>query len=153
MGLLKDVKTHGKWFLVLSENLCQTKSIREFNPSITECYHRIQPILQPIVIWEFSPNSTYQRTLSEISLQTWFKRPVSVPRWGLLDSPGNFPNFSGVRPSSKFCTEEIRKPTGETTKRTGDDMKVQRGELINMLIWLKNIYTWFNQKHIKLRNI
>ena len=53
----------------------------------------------------------------------------------------NFQNFSGVRPSSKFSNGDITKPTG-------DDMKIQRGELINILIWLKNRYTWFNQKHI-----
>ena len=77
--------------------------------------------------------------------------PVSVPRWGMLDSPGkmlNFQNFSGVRPSSKFSTGEIRKPTGETTKPIRDDMKIQWGESINILLWLKNIYTWFTQKHI-----
>ena len=52
-----------------------------------------------------------------------------------------FQNFSEVRPSSKFST-------GETTKPTGDDMKIQRDELINTLLWLKNIHTWFTQKHI-----
>lgn len=60
-------KIHGKQYLVLSENLCQTNVKREFNLSGTECYHRIQPIFE--VIREFSPNSNYQRTLSEISLQ------------------------------------------------------------------------------------
>ena len=58
--------------------------------------------------------------------------PVSVPRWGLLDSPGkmtNFQKFSGEKPRSNFSTGEIRKPTGKTTELTGDDMKIQRGEL------------------------
>ena len=52
-----------------------------------------------------------------------------------------FQNFSEVRPRSKFST-------GDTTKPTGDDMKIQRGELVNILLWLKNIYTWFTQKNI-----
>ena len=60
----------------------------------------------------------------------------------------NFQNFFGVRPSSKFSTREIRKLTRDTTKHTRKDMKIQRGELMNVLIWLKNIYTWFNVKHI-----
>ena len=55
---------------------------------------------------------------------------ASVPRWGLLVSLAKIPNsqnFSGLRPSTKFST-------GETTKPTGDDMKIQRGELINILL-------------------
>ena len=60
----------------------------------------------------------------------------------------NFQNFSGVRPSSKLSTEEIRKPTGDTTKPTGEDKKIQRGELMNILHWLDNTYTWFTLKHI-----
>ena len=38
--------------------------------------------------------------------------PVSIPWWGLLDSPGKMPkfqNFSWVKPSSKLSTGEIRK--------------------------------------------
>ena len=64
-----------------------------------------------------------------------FALPVSVPRQGLLDSPGkmsNYQNFSGVRPSSKFYTENIRKPTGHTIKPTEQD--IQRGELVNILL-------------------
>ena len=57
MGLLKDVKIHGKQYLVLSENSYQTKAMREFNPCSAECYHRMQPILR--VICEFSPNNTF----------------------------------------------------------------------------------------------
>ena len=57
----------------------------------------------------------------------------------------NFQKFYGVRPSSTFCTGEIRKPIGETTKSTGDDIKIQRGELTKIWHWLKNIYTWFTQ--------
>ena len=53
-----------------------------------------------------------------------------------------------MRPSSKFSTGEKRNPTGEKTKPTGKDMKIQQGELMNMLLWLKNIYTWFIPKHI-----
>ena len=52
-----------------------------------------------------------------------------------------------MTPRSEFSTEEIRKPTRETTKPTGNDMKIQRGGLANILRWLKNIYTWFTQKH------
>ena len=49
--------------------------------------------------------------------------PVSVPRWGLLDSPRkilNFKKFSGVRAWTKF-------PTGEITKPARDNMKILRG--------------------------
>ena len=63
--------------------------------------------------------------------------PVSVPRWGPLDLPGKMPNsqhFSVVRPSSKFSTGEIRKAIEETTKTTGSDMRIQRGELVNILL-------------------
>ena len=42
----KNVKIHGKRYLVLSENSCQTNAMREFNPSSTKYYHRIQPILK-----------------------------------------------------------------------------------------------------------
>ena len=58
-----------------------------------------------------------------------FRHPVSVPQRRLLNSPGkmsNFQKFSVVRPRSKFSTGEIKKPTG-------DDMKIQRGELKNTL--------------------
>ena len=51
------------------------------------------------------------------------EHPVSVPGWGLLDSPGKISNFktiSGVRPSSKFLTGEITKPAG-------DNMKILQG--------------------------
>ena len=58
-----------------------------------------------------------------------------------------FKKCSRVRPKRKFSTGEIRKSTSEITKPTGDDMKIQRGELTNILRWLKNIYTWFIQKH------
>ena len=61
---------------------------------------------------------------------------------------GENAKFSGVRSSSKFSTGEIRKPTGDTTKPTREDMKIQRGELMNIMLWLKNIYTWFTLKHI-----
>ena len=60
----------------------------------------------------------------------------------------NFQNFSMVRPSSKFSIGEIRKSTEETMKPTGEDMKTQRGELVNILLWLKNIYTWSTRKHL-----
>ena len=56
--------------------------------------------------------------------------------------------FSGVRPSSKFSPREIRKPAGDTTKPTGEDMKIQWGELMKILLWVKNIHTWFFQKRI-----
>ena len=75
--------------------------------------------------------------------------PVSVRRWGLLDSPGkmsNFQKFYGVRPRGKVSTGEIRKPIWETTKSTGDDIKIQRGELTKIVHWVKDIYTWFTQK-------
>ena len=52
------------------------------------------------------------------------EHPVSVSRWGLLDSLGKISNFktiSGVRPSSKFLTGEITKPAG-------DNMKILQGE-------------------------
>ena len=45
----------------------------------------------------------------------WFKHPVSVPRWGLLDSPGKmskFQKFCGVRPRSKFSPGRQPNPTG-----------------------------------------
>ena len=58
-----------------------------------------------------------------------------------------FKKCSRVRPKRKFSTGEIRKSTSEITKPTGDDVKIQRGELTNILRWLKNIYTWFIQKH------
>ena len=101
----------------------------------------------------FNKSSDWYITLQYIEWTTHqiFWRPTSLPRWGLLDSPEkmrSFQNFSGVRPSSKFSTGEIREPTGETTKPIEDDMKIQRGDLTNILLWLKNIYTWFTQKHI-----
>ena len=58
----------------------------------------------------------------------------------------NFQKFYGVRPSSTFSTGEIRKPIGETTKSTVDDIKIQRGELTKIWHWLKNVYTWFTHK-------
>ena len=69
--------------------------------------------------------------------------PVSVPRWRPLNSPGkmlNFQTFFGVRPMRKFSTRE-------TTKPTRDETKIQRGELTNILHWLKYIDTWLIQKH------
>lgn len=48
---------------------------------------------------------------------------------GTLDSPGkmsNFQEFFGVRTRSNFST-------GETTKPTRGDMKIQRDELANRL--------------------
>ena len=72
---------------------------------------------------------------------------VSIPRWGLLESPGkmsNFENFSGVKSKSKFST-------GETTKSSRDDMKMQRGELTKALDLLKNIYAWLTQKLINAK--
>ena len=62
--------------------------------------------------------------------------PRPPPPWGLLNSQGkmsNFQKFSGLRPRGKFSTEKVRKPTGETTEPTGDDMKIQQGELRNIL--------------------
>ena len=66
------------------------------------------------------------------------KHPVSVPRWGLLNSPrkiSNFQKFFEVRPRSKFPTgektkptEEKTKPTGEKTKPTGNNLRILRGE-------------------------
>ena len=66
------------------------------------------------------------------------KHPVSVPRWGLLNSPrkiSNFQKFFEVRPRSKFPTGEKTKPigektkpTGEKTKPTGDNLRILRGE-------------------------
>ena len=61
------------------------------------------------------------------------RHPVSAPRWGLPGSLGkmsNFEKFSWVRTRKNFSTGEIRKPTG-------DDIKIQRGELKNILQWLK----------------
>ena len=58
----------------------------------------------------------------------------------------NFQNFFGVRPSSKFSIPEIRKSTEGTTKPTREDMKTQWGELVNILLWLKNIYIWSTRK-------
>ena len=55
--------------------------------------------------------------------------PVSVRPWGLLSSlrkMSNFQKLSGLRPKNKFFTKE-------TTKSAGDDMKIQQGELINIL--------------------
>ena len=53
--------------------------------------------------------------------------PVSVPQWRLLNSPGKMSKkFFGIRPRSKFFTREIKKPNG-------DDIKLQRGELTNIL--------------------
>ena len=60
----------------------------------------------------------------------------------------NFQNFSGVRPKSKYSTGEIRKHTEKTTKTTREDMNIQQGELMNILLWLKHAYTWFTLKHI-----
>ena len=57
--------------------------------------------------------------------------PLSVARWGLLDSPGkmsNFQKFYGVRPRSKFSTGEIRKRIGEIRKRIGEIRK-RTGEI------------------------
>ena len=75
------------------------------------------------------------KIFEKIQQKTW--HPVSVPRQGLLVSPGkmpNFQNFSGVRSSSNFSAGEIRKPTGDTTQPTGEDMKIQRVELMNILL-------------------
>ena len=69
--------------------------------------------------------------------------PVSVPRWGLLDSPRkmwNFQETSGVRPWSMISIGEEKKPKG-------DDTKIQQGELKNKLRWLKNIYIRLTEKH------
>ena len=44
-----------------------------------------------------------------------------------------FQKFSWVRPSSKFSI-------GKTMKPTGDNKKIQQGELTNILRWLKNKY-------------
>ena len=55
--------------------------------------------------------------------------PVSVPRWGLLDSPrklSNFQKISGIRPWSMISIGEEKKPKG-------DDTKIQQGELKNKL--------------------
>ena len=93
---------------------------------------------------ELNPKNLEKTFFFYLKNKSFLIHPVSVPGWGLLDSPGKLPNsqnFSGVRSSSKFST-------GETTKPTGDDMKIQRDELINTLLWLKNIHTWFTQKHI-----
>ena len=65
-------------------------------------------------------------------------QPVSVPYPGehCLTHQGKrqiFKKCSRVRPKSKFSTGEIRKSTSETMKPTGDDMKIQRGELTNIL--------------------
>ena len=59
----------------------------------------------------------------------------------------NVHNYSGVRPSSKLSPREIRKPTEDTTKPTGEDMKIQRGELMKILLWVKIMHTWFSLKH------
>ena len=64
--------------------------------------------------------------------------PVSVPRCRLLDSPGKISNFeksSGVRPSSKFFTRDIIKPTG-------DNMKNLRGEPHKHTILNEKTYTY-----------
>ena len=52
---------------------------------------------------------------------------------GLFGAPGEmfyFQKSSGIRPKSKFSS-------GETMKISWDDMKIQRGELTNILRWLK----------------
>ena len=59
------------------------------------------------------------------SIKTLSKHPVSVALCGLLDSHGKMSNFQiicGVSPSSKLFT-------GETTKLSGDAMKIKRGKL------------------------
>ena len=74
------------------------------------------------------------------------KHPVSVPQWGSLHSPWkklNFQKLSGVRPRSKLYTRE-------TTKPTGDKVKIQLGEFANILCWLKNIYTWLTPKKFRI---
>ena len=63
------------------------------------------------------------------------RHPVSVPRCGRLDSPGkilNFKKFSGVRPSSKFFTGEIKNPAW-------DNMKILLGEPIYIYICFEGL--------------
>lgn len=49
--------------------------------------------------------------------------------------------MSKTRPWSKFTAEE-------TKKLTGDNMKIQRDDLKNILHWFKNFYSWLTQKQI-----
>ena len=56
-------------------------------------------------------------------------QPVPAPQWGLLDSPEKmsvFQKISWVERRSTFST-------GETIKPAVDDMKIQCGELTNIL--------------------
>ena len=45
MVLLKDVKNRGKWYLVLSENSCQTDVMREFNLYLKLSESSVQTVL------------------------------------------------------------------------------------------------------------
>ena len=76
------------------------------------------------------------------NFKTFMEIPVSVHWWGLFDSPGKMSNFQkfSVLWTSRFST-------GKTSKPTEDDMKIQRGELTNILRWSKNLYPWLTQKY------
>ena len=57
--------------------------------------------------------------------------PVGTAR--LTGENVNFEKFFVVKPRSRISTGGIRKSTGETTEPTGDDMKIRRVELTNIL--------------------
>ena len=88
------------------------------------------------------------------------KHPVSVPRWGLLNSPrkiSNFQKFFEVRPRSKFPTGEKTKPTEEKTKPTGQKTKPPgRKQNPPGIIWescvekLTNKLCWFYKKFTQI---
>ena len=96
---------------------------------------------------EVSQSSISRHTFLDVSSFTPYRITPVGTAW-LKGKMPNVQNFSGVRPSSKFSPREIRKPTGDTTKPTGEDMKIQRGELMKILLWVKSIHTWFSLKHI-----
>ena len=96
---------------------------------------------------EVSQSSISRHTFFDVSSFTPCRITPVGTAWLKRKMP-NVQNFSGVRPSSNFSPREIRKPTGDTTKPTGEDMKIQRVELMKILLWVKKIHTWFSLKHI-----
>ena len=80
MGLLKDVEVHGKRYLVLSENSCQTNAMREFNPQFNATiefnlylsYLKVQfkQYLSENIFRDITPNTTlrYQKIHSKYYL-------------------------------------------------------------------------------------
>ena len=94
---------------------------------------------------EVSQSSISRHTFFDVSSFT----PCCITPEGTAWLKGKMPNVQNF-PEWDLVVNfpPGRKPTGDTTKPAGEDMKIQRGELMKILLWVKSIHTWFSLKHI-----